>query len=40
MPFHTTKKTTDEAAIQAAVKRMSKQLKAFDDTFNKTERVP
>jgi hypothetical protein len=40
VPFHTTKKTTDEAVIQAAVKRMSKHLKAFDDAFNKAERVP
>jgi hypothetical protein len=29
---------TDEVVIQAAEKRMSKKLKAFDDAFNKAQR--
>jgi hypothetical protein len=39
VPFHTINETTNEAVIHAAVKRMSKLLNAFDEVFDKAERV-
>lgn len=39
VPFQNTENTTDRAIIEAAERRMAKQIKAFEEIFEKADRV-